>query len=184
MSGTLGFVAIGLLLIGLLGALLRRSKSAADHSFALPQTYSSFPSLKFEERRKDILDRVFGHEDWDFILNHGSKEIRRLFLLERKKIALSWLSEIRSQSKAAMSFHFSHAGKSERLQPMQELRLAADFFAITAKSAFIAVIILLRGPVALRGMVGRAYRLSGQFHGWLEEALQADAFARKAKVWE
>jgi len=183
-SGTLAFVAIGLLLIGLLGALLRRNESAAQDSFALPHTYSSFPSLKFEERRKDILDRVFGHEDWDFILNHGSKEIRRLFLMERKKIALSWLSEIRSQSKAAVSLHVSHARKSERIQPMQEFRLAADFFAIRTKIAFIAVMILLRGPAALRGMVGRASRLSGQFHGWLEAALQADAFARKTKAWE
>jgi len=183
-SGTLAFVAIGLLLIGLLGALLRRNESAAQDSFALPHTYSSFPSLKFEERRKDILDRVFGHEDWDFILNHGSKEIRRLFLIERKKIALSWLSEIRSQSKAAMSFHVSHARTSQRLQPIQELKLAADFFGIRAKCVFIAVMILLRGPVALRGMVGRASRLSGQFHGWLEVALQADAFVGKGQASE
>lgn len=183
MSGTLALVAIGLLLIGLLVALLRRTESAADDSFPRPLSHSSLASLKFEERRKDILDRVFGHEDWDFVRNHGSQENRRLFLMERKKIALFWLSEIRSQSKAAMSFHLSYARKSERLQPIQELKLAADFFVIRAKCAFIAVMILLRGPVALRGMVGRASRLSGQFRGWREAALQADAFVGKAKAW-
>ena len=184
MSGTVALVAVGLLLIGLLAVLLRRPEPSADDYFSPSEGCSFLPSLKFEDRRKDILDRIFGHEDWDFVLNHGSKEIRRRFLMERKKIALFWLSEIRSQSTAAMSFHVSHARTSERLQPIQELKLAADFFAIRAKCVFIAVMIQLRGPVALRGMVGRASRLSGQFQGWLEAALQADAFVGKAKAWE
>ena len=42
MSGTLAFVAIGLLLIGLLGALLRRNESAAQDSFALPHPIRRF----------------------------------------------------------------------------------------------------------------------------------------------
>ena len=184
MSGTLALVAIGLLLIGLLGALFRRTEPTADDFFHQSQNHWSLSSVKFEDRRKDILDRLFGCEDWHFVLNHGSKKVQQLFLLERKKIALCWLSEIRSQSKAAMRFHVSHASKSEKLQPIQELKLAIDFFMIRIKCAFIAVMLLLRGPVALRGMVGRASRLSGQFQGWLEVVLQTDALVAKTKALE
>jgi hypothetical protein len=177
-SGTLVLVAIGLLLMGLLAVLFRRTE-AADGSFSVPDSGSSLAATRFEDRRKDILDRIFGREDWDFVLNHASKETRRLFLIERRKIALYWLSEIRSASKAAMRVHVAHASKSESLRPMQELRLALDYFTIRVKCGFMAVMILLRGPVSLRSMVRRASHLSGQFHGWLEVALQTDAFAEK-----
>ena len=178
-SGVLGFVAIGLLLIGLLAALLRRTEPAKDDP--LP---SSLGSLQFGDRKKDILDRVFGREDWDFVLSHAPKDVRRLFLIERKRIALSWLSEIRSQSKAAMRFHVARARMSEHLSPMQELVLAVNYLVIRVKCAFIVAVVLLRGPVALRSMAGCASHLSGQFQGWIEAALQATAFAAKSRVSE
>jgi hypothetical protein len=181
-SGTVALLAVGLLLIGLLAVLLRRTEPTTDDCFSPPEGCSFPPSLKFEDRRKDILDRIFGLEDWEFVLNHGSKETRRLFLIERKKTALYWLSEIRSLSRAAMRFHIHRARKLEKLQPTQELKLAANFFAIRAKCEFIAVMLALRGPVALRSMVGRAFRLSDQFKGWLEVALRADGFPERTEV--
>jgi hypothetical protein len=181
-SGTLALLVIGLLLAGLLAVLFRRTEPSADDCFSPSEGFSFLSSVKFEDRRKEILDRIFGHEDWEFVLNHGSREIRRLFLIERKKTALYWLSEIRSLSNAAMRFHVYHARKSEKLQPAQELKLASNFFAIRAKCGFIAVILALRGPVALRSMVGRAFRLSEQFQGWLEVALRADGFAESSRV--
>jgi hypothetical protein len=180
-SETVSLLALGLLLIGLLAVLLRREPNA-DDCFRPSEGCSLLPSLDFEDRRKDILDRIFGHEDWEFVLNHGSKEIRRLFLIERKKTALYWLSEIRSLSNAAMHFHVYRARKSEKLQPIQELKLAANFFAIRARCGFIAVMLVLRGPVALRSMVGRASRLSEQFKEWLEVALRADGFVEGSRV--
>ena len=182
MSGTVALLAVGLLLIGLLAVLLRRTEPSADDCFSPSEDCSFPPSLKFADRRKDILDRIFGHEDWEFVLNHGAKEIRRLFLIERKKTALYWLSEIRSLSNATMRFHVYRARKSEKLQPIQEFKLAAKFFAIRAKCGFIAVMLMLRGPVALRSMVGRASRLSEQFKAWLEVASRADGFAEGPRV--
>jgi len=182
MSETLILLAIGLLLFGLLTVLLRRTESTGDERFT--QSYDgSLPALlRFEDRRKEILERIFGSEDWNFVLGHASREIRQLFLFERKQIALSWLSEIRSEARAAMHFHVSHAGKSKKLLPMLELKLAVDYLSIRLKCGLIALVLLLRGPVALRRMVGHASHLSDQLRGLLEVALQTDAVPEKTAV--
>jgi hypothetical protein len=65
---------------------------------------------------------------------------------------------------------------------MLELRLAVDYFAIRVQCRFISMILLRRGPVALRGMVGHASHLSDQLRGLLEVALKAEAFAEKTRV--
>src|SRR5207253_3801968 len=102
MIGTLPLLAIGLLLIGLLAVLSRRAESIGDESFSEPSSDSSPGSPRFEERWKVIVERIFGCEDWDFVLSQGSTELRRLFFCERKQIALCWLSEMRNQARAAM----------------------------------------------------------------------------------
>lgn len=172
MSETLTLLVLGLLLLGVLAILLRRTEPTGDNRFFQSNDDSLVASLRFQDRRKEILDRIFGCEDWDFVLSHGSKEVRRLFLFERKLLALSWLSEIRSEAKAAMGFHVSHAGKSKKLLPMLELRLAVDYLLIRLKCGFIALVISLGGPMMLRSMVGHASHLSDQLRGLLENVVQ------------
>jgi hypothetical protein len=182
MTETLTLLVVGLLLLGLLIVLLRRTESAADERYSQSNDGSLAASLRFQDRRNEILDRIFGREDWDFVLGHGSKEVRRLFLFERRQLALSWLSEIRSQAKAAMSFHVSHAGKSKKLLPMLELRLAIDYFLIRLKCGFIALVVLLGSPIMLRRMMGYASHLSDQLRGLLEIVVQTESFSEKARV--
>jgi|ERR1051325_661923 hypothetical protein len=182
MNETLTLLVIGLLLLGLLTVLLRRTESTRDEGFAQSNDSSLAASLRFQDRRKEILDRIFGREDWDFVLSQGSKEARRLFLMERRKLALSWLTEIRGQAKAAMNFHVSHAAKSKRLLPMLELRLAFDYLLIRLKCEFIALMVLLGSPVMLRGMVGQATHLSDRLRGLLEIALRTESFPENARV--
>lgn len=178
MTNTFMLLAIGLLLIGLLAVLLR-TESADDERFSQLSNDSLPGSLHFEERWKDIVDRIFGREDWDFVVGQGSKELLRLFRFERKQIALCWLSEIRNQARTAMRFHVSHARRSRKLVPLLELRVALDYLSIRLKCELIAFILLLRGPVALRGMVGQASHLAEQLRGLLEVASQTEAFAGK-----
>lgn len=180
MTGTFTLLAIGLLLIGLLAILLRRTESVDDEGFSRLSNDDSFTgSLRFEERRKDIVERIFGREDWDFVVSQGSKELLRLFLFERKQLALCWLSEIRNQARAAMRFHVSRAGRSRKVVALVELKVALNYFSIRLKCELIAFVLLLRGPVALRRMVGQASHLAEQLRGLLEVASQTEAYAGK-----
>ena len=184
MSGTLGLLGIGLLLIVLLVLLLRRSGPASDDPHSISVGGSSVDTLRFEDRRKELLDHIFGPGDWSFVLNHASKDVQRLFLRERKEIALYWLSEIRSRAKAAMQSHVAHARKLEKLQPVLELKLAVDYFAIRVKCGLIAAILLLEGPVALRGFAGHAGGLADQLRGLLEVVSDMNTFQGKSRIPE
>jgi hypothetical protein len=179
MSGTVIFLAIGFLLIALLALLLRRSKSASGDDYRPSESASSLPCQQFEERSRELVDRIFGPEDWDFALRCASKDVRRLFLIERKQIALCWLSQIRSQAKAALHFHVARARESETLEPMLELRLAFDYVAIRVKCGWIAAILFMQGPVALRRMVEQAGNLSDQLRGLVEVASKTDPYRGK-----
>jgi hypothetical protein len=95
-------------------------------------------------------------------------------LKERTEIAFSWLSEIRSQTKAAMRFHIAHARTSENLQLLPELRLTIDYFLVQAKCGFVAAVLLLRGPIALRKIINQAGGLSDQLRSLLELASKLD----------
>jgi hypothetical protein len=162
---TVTLLAIGFLLILLRVFLRNRTETAATLEIAqLP------PAVPSEERRQELLDRIFGAEDWEFVLRSAPKDVQRLFLRERKEIAFCWLHEIRNQAKAVMQFHVAHAKRSEHLQPLAELRLLVDYFSIRAKCGLVAGVLWLRGPIALRKMVKQAGGLHHQLRSLLELA--------------
>ena len=175
MIATLISLAIALVLIWLLVFLLRRSEStlSSDAFSPGPDDELSNASQAFEERSEELMDRIFGSDDWDFVLRRAPKRVQRLFLNERKELAFCWLSHIRTRAKAAMRIHVAHAGKSDKLQPLSELRLTIDYLMILARCEFVAAILWLRGPMAMRRMIKQLTGLSVQFRGWLELASKA-----------
>jgi hypothetical protein len=176
MSGTLPLLGTGIILIALLVYLLFRRGAEVEDVSWLPDGKLLLPSAQFEDRRKEQLERIFGREDWDFIRSSTSEEVQRLFLRERREIALAWISQLRRQAKAAMHFHVARVRTSEQLQPVAEIKLAVDYYTFLAKCELIAAIVLLAGPMALRNMVGQAGSLSDKLRGMLDVALKPEAF--------
>jgi len=182
MSGTLTLFAIGFFLIASLVYLLRRRGSEEEDVRWFRDRDLAIPTAQFEDHRKEQLDRIFGFEDWDFIRNSTSNRVQQLFLKERKAIALSWLSQLRMQARAGMDLHVARVRASEELEPLSELRLAIDYYAFLAKSGFIAVIVLIGGPMALRGMVGQAESLSNNLRGMLRAAMEPQGFSQNTRI--
>ena len=182
MSGTLTLLAIGFLLIALLVYLLRRRGSEEADVPWLRDEDLAIPSAHSEYHRKEQLDRIFGDEDWEFIRRSTSRRVQQLFLKERKGIALSWLSRLRSEARTGMHLHVARVRASQELAPLAELRLAIDYYAFQAKCGLIAAILLLGGPMALRNMVGQAESLSNNLRGMLEAALKPEAFSQRTRI--
>jgi len=183
MSGALTLLAIGLLLIASLGFLLRRRGSEEEDSVSwFADENLAISSAQFGDRCKEQLDRIFGCEDWDFIRSSTSRRVQELFLRERKGIALSWLSQLRRDARTGMHLHVARVRASEDLEPFAELRLAVDYYTFQAECGLIAAILFLGGPMALRGMVGRAESLSNSLRGILEAALKPEAFSQRTRI--
>jgi hypothetical protein len=175
-NGMVTLLAIGLLAILVLVFLRNRMEAAS--TLNIVQLPAAVPA---EERRQELLDRIFGPEDWEFVLSSAPKDVQRLFLRERKEIAFCWLHEIRNQAKAVMQFHLAHAKRSEHLRPFAELRLLIDYFLIRAKCGLVAAVLWLRGPMALRKMVKQAGGLSHQLRSLFELASKLEPLPIKTK---
>lgn len=182
MSTTLTLFAIGLILMASLAYLLFRRGAEEEDVSRSPDGNSFPPSAQFADRGKEQLERLFGREDWDYIRSSTSEEVQRLFLRERREIALAWISQLRRQAKAGMHFHVARVRASEALQPVAEIKLAIEYYAFLTKCGAIAAIVSLGGPMALRGMVGRAASLSDNLRGMLDAALKPDAFSPKTGI--
>ena len=182
MTETLALLGIGVILILSLAYLLFRPRAEEEDVSWPPDGNSPFPSGQFADHRREQLERIFGREDWDFIRGSASEQVQRLFLRERKVIALDWISQLRSQAKAGMHLHVSRVRASEELQPVVEIKLAVNYCAFLAKSGLIATIVLLGGPMALRGMLGQVGRLSDNLRGILDATLKPEAFSQKTGI--
>jgi hypothetical protein len=103
--------------------------------------------------RRDLGERIFGPQDWDFVLRETPSQIQRVFHRERTVLALAWLRRMRTRTSQVMHAHVAVARKSEHLQIGMELRLALTyvFFLILCNSLIGWV--WLRGPVRTRKIV-------------------------------
>lgn len=182
MSETLALLGIGILLILSLAYLLFSPRAEEEDVSWLPHGDSPLPFGQSEDHRREQLERIFGREDWDFIRGSASEHVQRLFLRERKVIALDWISQLRSQARAGMHLHASRVRASEELQPVVEIKLAITYYAFLAKSGLISTIVLLGGPMALRGMLGQLGRLSDNLRGMLDATLKPEAFSQKTRI--
>jgi hypothetical protein len=183
-SGILSLSAVALLLIGLLVSLLGRSEATLSSDLPplgsddeLSNAYESF-----EDCRGELLDRMFGPDDWDFVLSRAPKQVQRLFLNERKELARYWVSHVRIQAKTAMRIHVAHSRNADKLQPFLELRLAIDYLMVRAKCALVAAVLWLRGPMALRKMIKQVDGLSDQLTALLALVSKADALPSETRV--
>lgn len=182
MSATLTLLGIGIFLIASLVYLLFRPGVEGEKVSRPLDENSALPSRQFADHRREQLERIFGREDWDFIRSSSSEQVQRLFLRERKVIALAWITELGSQARSGMDFHIASVRASEELQPIVEIRMAVSYYTFLAKCRVIAAIVWLGGPIALRGMVGQAGRLSENLTGMLDAALKPEAFSQRTGI--
>ena len=158
MTGMLILIALGILLIVVLARMLWHSEPKAkdlpfDSSREAIARFASF------EEADQVVERIFGDEDWNFLRHRVPNQIRRSFLKQRREMAFCWLTLIRIRAKSAMHHHLAYARSFQSLEPMLEGKVAINYLAFQLSCALLAGLLWLRGPVALRGTVARAYEL-------------------------
>jgi len=158
---------IGLVLILLLGALiltfavrlLLQSLQAKIDS--RPVTVDDFS--KAREALDSALvaaaavNRIFSSEDMEFISRSAPNDARRLFLKERKLLALQWLRLMQKQVAQLMDIHLRLAGHTYDPSPRFELRLTAKYLAFALFSYMVLFLLWVRGP--FKATRGTAYTI-------------------------
>src|SRR5215469_3702823 len=159
MIDVVAFLGIGLLLVIVLLLLFRRpSAPKLEHNEPCEADELSH-AVSGEVFPKELANRLFGPEDWEFIAKQRSSRLQREFLRQRKGLALSWLRIVLANATKLIRVHIRAARKSSELEPLDELRVVAEYLVIQLLCLSLGLAIWLRGPVNLNRLVGYADNL-------------------------
>lgn len=165
MTEMLIVIALGTLLIILLARMLWQSGPKGTDLSPDSRQEATHPFNSLEEADL-VVERIFGAEDWNFLRHRAPDEIRRSFLQQRREMAFCWLTLIRVKAKGAMHHHLTHSRSFQSLEPMLECKVAINYLAFQFSCAFLAGLLWLRGPVAVRSAVARAHELCERLRGF------------------
>lgn len=151
------FLVFGLGMLAALNLLVGRKTPplAVGSAQVLMDARRALNTLQSALLPQEFVSRIFAQEDFEYLLSAAPPGIQQRFFRERRTIALSWVSRIRSQIFSLMNFHRTHSRFYERLSVPVELTLAMNFFVLRVCCRALQVAILLRGPYAARAMARR-----------------------------
>jgi len=175
------FLTIGLLLFILLVLWLRRGSTLArggEPSGAV----QDLNELELELPPQTLVERLFALQDWEYVSRQAPPQIRRLFLRERRSIALSWLRDTRGQAVHLVGFYLRVVRRNASLKPGVELRLAFRYALFLLESGALSLWIRLGGTFYSRKMVGYAVSVSQQLSYILGQVLGSMNTARIGRM--
>jgi hypothetical protein len=170
MSQWLPYLFLGLLLTAVLAwwvwdAIVHRG---ATEVLAPPQRG---PVLGNVRAQRDLGERIFGPEDWDFVSRETTSEIQRIFQRERTVLAIAWLRRTRLQVSQVMRAHVAAVQQSEDLRLATEIRLALSYFLFLILCNSLIGWVWLHGPVRTRKIVTQTLQWAAQLRGVFEQLM-------------
>ena len=177
------YIAVGLALLALLFlSLLRRTPGAEGSAQALLDARHAVRTLQSGLLPSELVERIFSKQDLTYVAACGSKPIQQMFLAERKRIALSWVSQIRRQIICLQDFHRGHSRHFARLNPAQEIVLAFEFASLRVECRLLSLLLALRGPYGATRIAGSTAAAASRLCEISEKALSFLTPGGMAKV--
>ena len=163
----LPYLFLGLLLLAVLGwwvwdAIVHRS--AAE--LLTPRQHRLGPESVGS--RRDLGERIFGPQDWDFVVRETPPHIQRMFQRDRTLLAIAWLRRTRIRTSQVMHAHVAVARQSKDVQIGMEVKLALSYLLFLILSNSLIGWVWLRGPVQTRRIV----RQTLQWVAWQRAAFE------------
>jgi len=154
MSSLVYFLGIGLMLLILL--ILWIQLAASSRGGKLSEADRDLTALQLELPPRTLVERIFAPEDWEFVSRQTPLRVQRIFLEERRAIALSWLRQTRREAARLLDFHLRVVRRNVNLRPAVEIKLALRYVLFLLVCNVLGVLIWLGGPFYSRKMVGYA----------------------------
>ena len=162
MNPLLVFLPIAFLLLAVLFVWALRTRGSATGRKAFSGAQEALNGFELELPPRVLVERIFATEDLDFISRQTPPQIQRMFLRERRAIALSWLRETRRQAARLVDFHLRVVRRNVNLRPAAEIGLAFRYVLFLLESGVLGLLIQLGGPFHSRRMVGYAVGVAQQ----------------------
>ncbi len=165
MTGLLAIVILGslILIFTLRLVVLSSNTSTQFPCVTLEEFASAREALDTTFIEAAAIDRLFSTEDMEFISHSSPPKVRRLFLEERKGLAIQWLRKTQKQVAQLMDLHLRLAGHTHEPSPRFELKLGAKYLSFLLVSYLLLLLVWLRGPFKPRRVVAYTSRVAGYF---------------------
>ena len=165
MTGLVAIVILGLLILifGLRLVLQSPHTNTLSPSVTLEEFASAREALDTTFVEAAAIERIFSTEDMEFISHSSSPQARRLFLEERKALAIRWLRKTQKQVAQLMDLHFRLAGHTHEPNPRFELKLGTKYLSFLLVSYLLLLLLWLRGPFKARRVVAYTSHVARYF---------------------
>jgi hypothetical protein len=166
------FFLLGAGLLILLYLLAGRSDARPEGSAkALVGARQALDSLQTGLLPAELVGRIFARDDLQFVLSTGSPRIKKLFLDERRCVALRWVEHVRKRVLSLRRFHSGQSRGYAQLDIRTEIALAIDFAKLLTACRILQIVFYLRGPYAAPKMVEKAVGVAGKVCGISQQCL-------------
>ncbi len=166
MIGLISALTVGLLLLIALVVFALRQGSAARDIHAI----SEFPekpshSDEFGLCPQEFVARIFSHEDGQFISQTHAPYLERLFLHERKRVALLWVRQTSRHIRQVMQDHTAAAKQAADIRFRTEVSLFLAYIELLMMCEALSLLITSVGPPRLERIAASVHELSQQISG-------------------
>lgn len=152
------FVAVAFALLLLLWAAGRKRSAPPGHSGgAAPDPAEYLVRLPPHA----LLNRCLSVEDAEFAASLGSPAVLRLLLRERRRFALEWLRQTRSEAARLLRLHVRTVRHAPDLRPVREASLLFQAGLFLAVYEMLVLTVWLYGPFRTRRFVHAVHGLAG-----------------------
>jgi hypothetical protein len=167
------FLLIGAALLSSLLFLVGRGGPRPEgDSRVLVEARNALDALQGGLLPEEFVRRIFAKKDRDYIVSLGApRRVHDLFMAERKKIALSWIDQVRRQVSSLKHFHVEMARSYAKLGLGAELELACHFTALLVTCRALHMAVYLGGPYAAPSMVGATATAAAKICAISEQSL-------------
>ena len=107
--------------------------------------------------------RIFSSADWTFVAGEKSPEVARLFLDERRVVALVWVHQTKTAIHRIMREHTRLTRQSVDLNLLTEAKLLSHYIQLLAICDLLILAIQAAGPARLGAVATYAASLSQSF---------------------
>lgn len=148
------FLLLGVLLFASVFFLALRRPRTEGGAQAIVEARQALSALESGLLPPELVERIFAQEDLEYVVSHAPPAVHKLFLDERKQLALSWARQVRAAILHLRRFHLGKARQYAGLEWRTEIELAIDFALLLLAGRILELAIYWRGPYAAGRMVG------------------------------
>jgi len=162
--GLLSILLLGVSILVLGARLLMQARPRKQTSPVTIEDYANArDTLESVFVETATIQRIFSVEDAGFVARWGTLDVKRLFLEERKRLALQWFRRTRTEVARLMDLHLRLAAYTYDPNPGFELKLTANYLIFMTLSSGAFVLVWSLGPFRATRVLSYAARLTGDF---------------------